>query len=59
MRSQSALMVMPYDLFLLTMLHEAMAVRLGVGLGYYHHFCGSLHYYEDEEELVDAVLREY
>jgi thymidylate synthase len=58
MRSQSALMVMPYDLFLLTMLHEAMAVRLGVALGCYHHFCGSLHYYDDEEELVDTVLRE-
>ena len=59
MRSQSALMVMPYDLFLLTMLHEAMAMRLGVGLGCYHHFCGSLHYYEDEAELVDAVLHKY
>ena len=56
MRSQSALMVVPYDLFLLTMLHEAMAVRLGVGLGSYHHFCGSLHYYEDEEKLVHAVI---
>jgi thymidylate synthase len=59
MRSQSALMVLPYDLFLLTMLHEAMAVRLGVELGIYHHFCGSLHYYNDEKSVVDLVLREH
>jgi thymidylate synthase len=59
MRSQSALMVMPYDIFLLSMIHEAVAVRLGVEPGIYHHFCGSLHYYDDEEELVHSVLDEY
>ncbi|MBV9925567.1 MAG: hypothetical protein JOZ96_11165 [Acidobacteria bacterium] len=58
MRSQSALMVMPYDIFLLTMIHEAVATRLGVEPGAYHHFCGSLHYYDDEEETVRSVLEE-
>lgn len=58
MRSQSALMVMPYDLFLFTMIHEVVALSLGVKLGTYHHFSGSLHYYQDEEETVRAVLEE-
>jgi len=58
MRSQSVLMVMPYDLVLLTMLHEAMAVRLGVMLGNYVHCCGSFHYYADEEKLVQSVVAE-
>jgi thymidylate synthase len=58
MRSQSALMVMPYDLFLFTMIHEVVALRAGVKAGPYHHFCGSLHYYLDEEETVRAVLEE-
>jgi thymidylate synthase len=58
MRSQSALMVMPYDLFLLTMIHEGIASRLQVPLGCHHHFCGSLHIYRDEEVLADRVLQE-
>jgi thymidylate synthase len=58
MRSQSALMVLPYDLFLLTMLQEVVAVRLELPLGSYHHFCSSLHYYNDESALVGQVLSE-
>lgn len=56
MRSQSALMVMPYDIFLFSMLQEAVAVTLGLELGAYYHICGSLHYYEDEEELLQRVI---
>jgi thymidylate synthase len=59
MRSQSALMLLPYDLFLLTMIHEVFSTRLALPLGSYHHFCGSLHYYRDEEETVDRVLGEH
>lgn len=58
MRSQSVLMVMPYDLVLLTMLHEAMSVWLGVTLGPYIHNCGSFHYYLDEQEIVRCVINE-
>ncbi len=58
MRSQSALMLLPYDLFLFTMLQEALALQLGVGVGYYHHMVASIHYYEDEVSLVDKVLSE-
>jgi thymidylate synthase len=56
MRSQSALMLLPYDLFLFLLMHEAIATSLGVELGTYHHFCGSIHYYEDEERSAKDVL---
>jgi thymidylate synthase len=38
MRSQSAVGVLPYDLFLLTMLHEYIAGRAKIPLGEYFHF---------------------
>lgn len=43
LRSQAAIGVMPYDLFLLTMLHEYVSMRTGIPLGEYTHFaplCG-------------------
>lgn len=58
MRSQSAAMVLPYDLFVFTMLQETASLALGVQMGLYHHFCGSLHYYADEEPVVTAMLAE-
>ena len=58
MRSQSAVGVLPYDLFLFTMIQESLAVALGVEVGEYHHVSGSLHYYEDESELVAGVRSE-
>jgi thymidylate synthase len=58
MRSQSALMVMPYDLILLTMLHEIVATRLRVECGPFVHSCNSFHIYEDEVDLLDAVCAE-
>src|SRR5262249_8279639 len=48
MRSQSTLAVLPYDLFLLTMLHEYASVCAGLELGTYWHVCNSAHIYEDE-----------
>lgn len=56
MRSQSAAFVMPYDVFLMTMLQEIMANELNVELGYYHHFCGSIHYFENEQEMVNNII---
>jgi thymidylate synthase len=58
MRSQSAAALLPYDIFTFSMLQEAVCVTLGVALGDYVHFCGSMHFYEDERSLVDAVLTE-
>lgn len=55
-RSQNSLMVYPYDIFLFTMLHEFMAVNTGYLLGSYIQLNGSVHYYENEVELVDRVL---
>lgn len=56
MRSQSAAFVMPYDIFLMTMLQELMANELGVKLGYYHHFCGSIHYFSNETSMVENII---
>lgn len=56
MRSQSALMVFPYDIFLFTFMQEVLAIELGLGLGTYHHMCGSFHYYLDEESLVQELI---
>lgn len=56
MRSQSGAFVMPYDIFLMTMLHELMARELGVKLGAYHHFCNSLHYFSNEKVMVEDII---
>lgn len=58
MRSQSAALLLPYDVYVFTMLQEVIASELEVQLGSYHHLCGSLHFYEDEEVLVDRLLDE-
>lgn len=58
MRSQSAAMVMPYDVFLFTLIQEILAVRLGLQLGPYLHFAGSMHYYSEEAQLVESLLKE-
>jgi thymidylate synthase len=56
MRSQSAAMVLPYDVFAFSFLQECMAVELGVTPGRYFHNSGSFHYYSDEESLVQQLL---
>lgn len=58
MRSQSALMVLPYDFFLLTMIHELAAVNSGLELGSYCHLSNSAHVYEDELAGATALLDE-
>lgn len=58
MRSQSAAMVLPYDIFLFTFIQEALAVELGLDLGVYYHTTGSFHYYQDEDYLVQEVIEE-
>lgn len=58
MRSNSAALVMPYNVFFFTMLQELIANQLEVELGDYIHFCGSLHYYLDEQHLVEKILNE-
>ena len=58
MRSQSACMVMPYDLFALMFLHEAVCTELRMPTGNYRHMATSFHYYLDEEEVVNSVVNE-
>ena len=58
MRSQSVAMVMPHDLFLLLMLQEMIAARLGLELGSYQHWASSMHIYEDELVLAQKIVRE-
>jgi thymidylate synthase len=56
MRSQSAAFVQPYDVFLMTMLQEILANELGIEIGEYQHFCGSMHYFSNEEKMVDSII---
>jgi hypothetical protein len=55
MRSQSALLVLPYDVPVLAGLQSLMAAELGVPVGTYTHFAGSLHVYDDELPLAEEV----
>jgi len=57
MRSNSAALMMPYNIFFFTMIQELIARELGLEPGKYVHFCGSLHYYEDEQLLVNRVIQ--
>lgn len=56
MRSNSAAFVLPYNIFFFTMLQELIAKELSAEVGEYIHFCGSLHYYKDEETFVEQIL---
>ncbi len=57
MRSQSAFAILPYDFFLFSMFHEALACYLGYAVGEYIHFSGSFHIYNDEIEKANDVLK--
>jgi hypothetical protein len=58
MRSQSVLMVCPYDLFFISMLLDVMAVELRLHVGSIIHVCNSAHIYEDELGLAQRVMSE-
>ena len=58
MRSNDIILGMPYDVFNFTMIHEWMACRLGVELGDYIHFAGSLHYYGSDEAKLREIIAE-
>jgi thymidylate synthase len=58
MRSNDIYLGLPHDIFAFTMLQELVARSLGVGLGRYTHFVGSLHLYEKNKLKAKAFLRE-
>lgn len=57
MRSQALLTIFPYDVFLFTMLAEAVARLLDLPLGSYRHICNSAHVYDDELGRFDLLAR--
>ena len=58
MRSQSAALVMPYDIFNWTNLMQVVADMLEVECGTLTHQVASLHYFNSEAPLVEKILCE-
>jgi thymidylate synthase len=58
MRSNDAYMGLPHDVFSFTMIQEIVARRLGVEVGTYKHFVGSMHLYERDREHAAAYIDE-
>lgn len=58
LRSNDAYWGLPHDVFCFSMLQEMMAGRLGVQLGEYYHFVGSMHVYRDHIPHMRAYLAE-
>lgn len=58
MRSNDAYLGLPHDVFAFTMLQEFFARRLGVKLGSYKHFVGSLHLYRKHRKGAQQFMDE-
>jgi thymidylate synthase len=58
MRSNDLIWGLGYDVFLVTMLQERMAVELAVDVGWYHHFTGSLHLYRQHYRMAEQIASE-
>jgi thymidylate synthase len=58
LRSNDAYWGLPHDVFCFTMLQEMMARRLGVELGEYYQYVGSMHVYEDFFEGMREYVEE-
>jgi thymidylate synthase len=58
MRSNDAYKGLPHDIFCFTMLQEVMARTLGVELGTYKQFVGSLHLYDEDRGVAEQYLNE-
>lgn len=56
MRSNDAMLGMPYDVFLFTMIQEMAATTLGCKLGRYYHQVASLHLYESQVALAERIV---
>lgn len=55
MRSSDIILGIAYDVPAFTLMQEVMANELGVGLGEYCHTSNSLHCYERDFEMLDAI----
>lgn len=56
MRSNDAILGLPYDVFFFSMLQELMATMLGLHLGTYYHSVGSMHLYERHYSLAKRII---
>lgn len=58
MRSNDSFIGLPHDVFAFTMIQEILARDLGVELGTYKHFVGSLHLYDRDRDAAQQFLDE-
>jgi thymidylate synthase len=58
LRSNDAYFGLPHDVFCFTMIQEMMAGRLGVKMGEYYQYAGSMHVYEDKLDDMRAYVLE-
>jgi len=58
LRSNDAYFGLPHDVFCFTMIQEMMATRLGVEMGEYYQYVGSMHVYEDKLDDMKAYVQE-
>lgn len=58
MRSNDAYMGLPHDVFCFTMLQEMMAATLGLEVGEYYHYVGSMHLYTEDIEAAGRYNEE-
>lgn len=58
MRSNDAYFGLQHDVFAFTMMQELVARSVGVELGSYHHFVGSLHLYDRDFQAAGRFLDE-
>jgi thymidylate synthase len=56
MRSSNVVRVLPYDVFLFTLLAEFVAAAAGTEVAGYHQFTVSLHVYERDVPLAEEIL---
>lgn len=56
MRSNDIWMGVPYDMFSFCFLQMKMAMELGVEIGEYHHYAGSLHMYARDWETAQKTV---
>jgi thymidylate synthase len=58
MRSNDVYRGFPHDVFAFTFIQEAMARTLGLEVGNYNHFVGSLHLYDSDQRAARDYLNE-
>jgi len=58
MRSNDAYMGLPHDIFAFTMIQEVVARELGIEVGRYTHFVGSLHLYQKHVDRAQEFVQD-